>query len=96
MNDISKRIETAREAKGMNQSELARALGLTPQAVQKWEAGGAPRGTRLQQVADVRSVCRIPVIRKKWYGWCFSTRTKNNRESALDLVDTCRPLARSR
>lgn len=52
MNEIGKRIAEARAAKGMNQSELARALGVTPQAVQKWEAGGAPKGARLREVAQ--------------------------------------------
>lgn len=52
MNEIGKRIAEARVAKGMNQSELARALGVTPQAVQKWEAGGAPKGARLREVAQ--------------------------------------------
>lgn len=56
MNEIGKRIAAAREAKGMNQSELARALGVTPQAVQKWEAGGGPRGSRLVQIAEVLKV----------------------------------------
>ena len=53
MNEIGKRIAEARVAKGMNQSELARALGVTPQSVQKWEAGGAPKGARLREIAQV-------------------------------------------
>lgn len=45
-------LATLREAKGMNQSELARAVGVTPQAVQKWEAGtSAPRPAKLREVA---------------------------------------------
>lgn len=53
MSEIGKRIAGARAAKGMNQSELARALGVSPQAVQKWEAGGTPKGARLGEVAQV-------------------------------------------
>jgi SOS-response transcriptional repressor LexA len=54
MNTIGSRIAAAREAKGLNQSELARALGITPQAVQKWENDGStPRGTRMRELADV-------------------------------------------
>lgn len=56
MKEIGKRIAEARNAKGLNQSELARALGVTPQAVQKWEAGGAPKGARLREVADALGV----------------------------------------
>lgn len=55
---IGKNIERAREARGMNQSELARALDVTPQAVQKWEAGGTPRNARL---SDIAAVLRVSV-----------------------------------
>lgn len=55
MNTIGSRITAAREAAGLNQSELARKLGISPQAVQKWEAkdgtGTTPRGTRLRELA---------------------------------------------
>lgn len=48
---ISERIAKGRQAAGLNQSELARRLGVKPQAVQKWEAGGAPRREREQDIA---------------------------------------------
>lgn len=53
MNDVGKRIQGLREKSKLNQSELARALSVTPQAVQKWESGGTPRGARLQDIARV-------------------------------------------
>lgn len=37
MNTLGKRIAIAREKLGLNQSELARQIDVTPQAVQKWE-----------------------------------------------------------
>lgn len=40
----------------MNQSELARVLKVTPQSVQKWESGGAPKNTRLEDVAKALNV----------------------------------------
>ena len=53
MNNLGKKIAEARIAKGLNQSELSRILGVTPQAVQKWEAGTSqPKGSRLKNVAD--------------------------------------------
>lgn len=53
MESVGDRIARARAAKGMNQSDLARALKVTPQAVQKWEAGGSlPKGARLRHVAS--------------------------------------------
>lgn len=56
MNSIAERIAQKREALGLNQSELARRLGVTPQAVQKWESGMAiPRGGRLEDIATALS-----------------------------------------
>ncbi|WP_369952116.1 XRE family transcriptional regulator [Ralstonia syzygii] len=49
---IGKSIAKAREEKGMNQSELARAVGVSPQAVQKWEAGtSTPRPSKVADLA---------------------------------------------
>lgn len=48
---IGARIAAEREKRGLSQSDLARAVGLSPQAVQKWESGGQPRFKRLQDVA---------------------------------------------
>jgi transcriptional regulator with XRE-family HTH domain len=52
------RIRAAREAAGMNQSELARALTpkVSPQTVQHWEKGGGIRQDRLRQVATALRV----------------------------------------
>ncbi len=45
-------ITQAREKQGLNQSELARKLGVTPQAVQAWESGrSVPRPKKLVEIA---------------------------------------------
>ncbi len=55
--EFKDRMKAAREAAGLNQSEMARRLGLSPQSVQKWESGETiPRGRRMQQVAEVTGV----------------------------------------
>lgn len=52
MSTLGRRIAQKREQAGLNQSELARRLNITPQAVQKWEAEEAtPRGKRLEDIA---------------------------------------------
>jgi transcriptional regulator with XRE-family HTH domain len=52
MNTIASRIADARKGLNLNQSELARMLSVTPQAVQSWESGKAhPKGARLQNLA---------------------------------------------
>ena len=53
MKNIGVRIAQKREAAGLSQSELARRLGLSPQAVQKWEAGvSTPRNSKLGDLAE--------------------------------------------
>ena len=46
-------IKTAREAAGLNQSELARKIGVTPAAVNLMELNGRyPEAARLPAIAD--------------------------------------------
>lgn len=55
--EIGQIIASAREAKGMNQSELARAVGVSPQAVQKWEGGSStPRPTKIPLLAGALGI----------------------------------------
>lgn len=57
MNTIAERIISARKAKNLNQSELARALKVTPQAVQSWEVGKSqPKGPRIEALANILGV----------------------------------------
>ncbi|MGV2834638.1 XRE family transcriptional regulator [Pseudomonas shirazensis] len=54
MKNIGERIAHKREAAGLSQSELARRLGLSAQAVQKWEAGkSTPRNAKLTALAGI-------------------------------------------
>lgn len=54
MDKIAQRIEECRRHLNISQSELARKVGVTPQAVQKWEkAKTVPRGYTLQKLATV-------------------------------------------
>lgn len=57
MRTIGKRIAAARELAGLNQSELARALKVTPQSVQAWESDkNTPRPKKLESLADILGV----------------------------------------
>lgn len=50
--NIGNRIKNLRVALGLSQSELARRLNVTPQAVQQWENGkNEPRGKRVDELA---------------------------------------------
>jgi transcriptional regulator with XRE-family HTH domain len=57
MSSIASRITAAREAKKLNQSQLARLLDVTPQSVQGWESGKAtPRNKKLANLCEVLEV----------------------------------------
>ena len=43
MKTIGKKIKQLRRDKGLSQNELAEVLGVTGQAVSKWETGGSLR-----------------------------------------------------
>lgn len=54
---IHERIIEARVRAGMSQTDLATALGITPQAVSMWESGkNTPRGSRLREIAKALGV----------------------------------------
>lgn len=51
MKSIGKKIAAARLTKGLNQSELARQLDVTPQSVQAWESDkNVPRAQKLRAI----------------------------------------------
>lgn len=57
MEKTGKRIAMAREQMGLNQSELARKLGVSPQSVQAWESGkNTPRNSKLLSIGQVLGV----------------------------------------
>lgn len=55
--NLPKVIAEAREKIGLNQSELARRLSVSPQAVQAWEAGRAtPRASKFRDLAKALQI----------------------------------------
>ncbi len=57
MTTTSSRIAAAREAKGLNQSELARKVDVSPQSVQAWESARTfPRNPKIKQLSEVLGV----------------------------------------
>lgn len=56
LKELRERITDSSGASVISQSDLARAISVTPQAVQKWEAGGAvPREAKRKQIASALS-----------------------------------------
>jgi transcriptional regulator with XRE-family HTH domain len=63
---VGDRVRTRRLLLGMSQTELAKAIGITFQQVQKYEKGANRIGaSRLQQIADVLQVS-ISFFFEKW------------------------------
>ena len=49
---IGKQIAALRKERGMKQEELAKFVGVSPQAVSKWENGGVPDTELIPKIAD--------------------------------------------
>lgn len=49
---FSKQLQALRKQKGFTQEQLAKELGVSPQAVSKWENGSYPEGDLLPKLAD--------------------------------------------
>lgn len=61
---IAQIITEARQRQGLNQSELARQLGVTPQSVQAWESGrSVPRPGKFQDIARALGIRSQALLR---------------------------------
>lgn len=56
MSDIGSYIKKYRNAKGITQEQLGELVGVTTQAVSKWERGGTPDAELLPQLSEVLEV----------------------------------------
>lgn len=61
-------IERYRKGKGWTQSDLAKQVGVTINAVQNWEKGAEPRPGRLRLLADTLGV-GTPQLLDELYAW---------------------------
>lgn len=61
---FSIRLAEIMKARRMNQSDVARALGITPQAVGQWgkHGGTMPTGAKLKKIADALSVTEADLV----------------------------------
>ena len=59
---IGKQIATLRKEKGIKQEELANYVGVTTQAVSKWENGGVPDTDLLPIIADFFSISVVSLF----------------------------------
>lgn len=76
---IGTRIKEQRIRIGLNQSELGRALGISPQAVQKWEDGkSSPRNNKLPELAAALSTSVRELIRGTTLEGIADSNVKNN------------------
>jgi transcriptional regulator with XRE-family HTH domain len=83
--EIGKKIRALRLERGMSQSELADAIGVTFQQVQKYEKGAnRVSAGRLQKIADVLDV----PITFFYDGTSSRPKKKGRAKTRLDLVQT--------
>lgn len=92
MNTFAELIAEGRKKIGLNQSELARRLGITPQSVQAWESGRSiPRPSLL---GDISGITGIPL--RDLIGASLQTATpdsKKAREFVAEILKSRNPEA---
>ena len=70
---LGQQIKEAREKKNLSQEELAAMVGVSRQAVSKWENGTAvPHGINretLSQVLELTDLAEPPTYKTPWYAW---------------------------
>lgn len=73
------KLRTLREQRRINQTELAKALGVKPQSVQSWESGRTmPRTKRLKIIADYFDISLISLMEEQ--------ETPKIGQSSIDLA----------
>ena len=85
MNNIGLNIAALRKKKGVTQEELAKYVGISAQAVSKWENGGVPDTELLPKIADFFeiSIDRLfdrDVMQYKEYNSAFIKKIINTPE----------------
>ncbi len=92
MNNISAQIKKFRNRKGMTQEQLGASVGVSMQAVSKWERGGTPDIELLPTLADVLGVSIDELFGRKQKSLeetisevIYAVDTKNSYEYAFEL-----------
>ena len=87
--DLGARIAHLRTRAGLNQSELARALDLTPQAVQAWEKGGGIRPAKFEELAKALNISVAELLLGDAYRPTsqFQRPEPETLQDAMDFLD---------
>ena len=89
--DIAKRVEQTREARGFSASEFARLVGVTPTAVWNWEKNSTtPRRPALEQIAKVLGVSIDYILTGEEGGRTIQAATPTPVESVSAIIDDAR------
>lgn len=91
---IANLIRRARTERGLNQSELARLIGVSPQAVQRWERGlAAPRSTHWPALC--RALEKTPGYFRSHAATIYTAPPNTSAISGSMDLETTRTLLRS-
>lgn len=93
MSTLGQRIARKREQAGLNQSELARRLSVSPQAVQKWESEvSTPRGKRLDDIAAALNTSVAYLVAGELLARTDRTESNASILGPIDVWDDDTPL----
>lgn len=93
MSAIGKQIKKYRTAKGITQEQLGQLVGVTTQAVSKWECGGTPDAELLPRLSQVLSVSIDALFGREEQSFIASIARKlcrmPNEEACRYAFDIC-------
>ena len=79
VSEIGAVISKLRKTKGFTQEELAKCVGVSPQAVSKWENGGVPDTELLPKIADYFDVSIDALFQRTFSDYSDIQNTLVNR-----------------
>lgn len=80
---IGQQIKKYRKAKGMTQTELAEKLGVSTQAVSKWECGGVPDVSLMIKIAH-----ELGITMDTLFGQSDGVKDEPQQQMARDILNT--------
>lgn len=95
-NTFGGRIAALLEKKNMSQSDLARAINKSPQAVQKWVNGGLARGSTVEDIAKALNTTEAYLLAGDTATLIVTENAKEDSYILIPLVkwsDVCKDIA---
>ena len=85
---FQEKLQVLRRERGLSQENLAESIGISRQAIAKWESGRSyPDVNNLIQLSDLFKVSIDKLVRDEEYGWCSINKEAQINEIDGDIIE---------